>query len=153
MAQIGGIGTAIGDFGGAISDLFGSQGSSAEASEYGKAASLEGQNATLAKAATQLQVAQTGRQVYAATSQAKGAAGANGIALSGSVEDILRSTAQQGSLATSMIQTQGNINVTSYLAEENAYLGQQKEAEALSKGQGAGGILDALGGIASIFEL
>lgn len=148
----GAIGTAIGDFGGAVTDLFASGGSEAESKGYTQAATLEGQNATLAKAATGIQVAQTQRSVYQASSSGQAAAGGNGLALSGSAGDILRSTAQQGALATSLIQTQGGINENAYKAEEEAYTSQASAADATAKGQQAGGALDILGGIASLFS-
>lgn len=145
------IGSALSDFGGAVSDIFGSVGSSQAAGAYKKAAQIAQSNAQLAKTATGIQETQLGIQTFQALGTEKAqTAGAGFKTTSGSAGDLLRSSAQQAALAKQVIATQGQITEQGYEQQAQAYTGQAQAAQTAAKGQGAGGILNAVAGVASI---
>lgn len=133
---------------GAAADLFSGAGSIASgfagAAASRAAATAYGNAATFTKEQTAMKTEQATREIYQVQSNAKANVGGNGFMQSGSAADIVRSNAQQGALTTAAIQQQG-------AAQESSYLQQQKEANAAASGQTAGGILGALGAVASIF--
>ena len=137
--------------------LFTSEGDAAAASAYGQAAKLAGQNAQQEKAAYNLQAVQTARAVEQTQGTAIADAADNGGMLSGSAGDIIRSNANQGNLAVQLVTTGGQIQVNSYLQQQQAYLAQQQAAEAAAKAAEAGafggiigGAVGIIGGIASM---
>lgn len=140
-------GGALNDFGTAFGDLTASKGSKEAAKSFGEAASLEDENAQIAKASGAIEQAQMGRAVYQNMSQATAAMGGNGLKLTGSGQDILRSSAQQGALAGAKIGAQTQVQVTGYEAQAGAYRSQQKQEEMLSKSQQSSGGMSAMGGI------
>lgn len=133
---------------GAANDLFNAGGSIASgftgAAASRAAATAYTNAAQFTKEQTAMKTEQATREIYQVQSQAKAAAGGNGFMLSGSAGDIVRSNAQQGALTQAVIAQQG-------AAQESSYLQQAKEAKAAASGQTAGGILGALGAVASIF--
>ena len=141
------------DLGSGISDIFGGVGDAAEAKAYSEAATIAGQNAKLAASATAIQETQTQRQIFQTIGAQKAAVGGAGLAESGSAQDLLRSSVQQGNLQTQLVRTQGMINVNSYEQEAAAYTGMSKAATAASTGGFLGGALGILGGVASLFKL
>lgn len=144
-------GDALGDFGGAVSDIFGMFGSQKAGGAYKKAAAIATENAALAKTAEQIQVAQTGIQTFQAIGREKAqTAGAGFNTLEGSAGDLLRSSAQQAALAKQLVTTQGEINVRGYQQQAQAYQGQADAAATAAKGQGAGGLLKTVAGVATL---
>lgn len=129
--------------GGAVSSLFSSKGNTAQANSYTSAAQLEQQNAQLQAASTKIQETQIARSVAlsAGTTQAD-VAGA-GFTMSGSALDLMKSSAQQGSLAKSLVNIQGAISENSYASEAGTYLAKAKAA---NEAQTAG----TIGAIASV---
>lgn len=162
-----GVGGVLGDFGGAASDLIAAGGYSQEADTYreaaktiGQAVGLEKQNEAITKASTGIQEVQQQRELYQSMSTSTAVAGAGGIATSGSVSDVLRSSAQQGALTKQLIGAQGEINVnaeaiaaTGFKAQQQAYIGQADAADAQAQAAQAGGASDILGGIIGIAGL
>lgn len=141
-------GLNFGVLGGAAGDLLGGLGSFAAAKGYKKAAKFARQNARLAHIATEIENRQQERQIYQVVGAGQAAIGAAGFSLSGSAIDLMKSSAQQGSLDQALISNQG-------LIEENTYLAQAAEYEAARKGGilgGLGGIVKAGIGIASLFS-
>lgn len=137
------LGNLITEGGQAIQDLFQNRGASAEANSYSSAALLAEQNAQLASASTKIQETQLARQIFQSEgTQITDVAGA-GFTESGSALDLLRSSAQQGSLAKSLTNIQGAINENSYAAQAGAYEGAAKAA-------GENATANTIGAIASI---
>lgn len=135
MANIGGIGGDIESLGNAASALFSSQGNAAEADSYSSAASLEEQNAQLTAASTRIQETQTARQVAQSLGTTQADVASAGFTQSGSALDIMRSSAQQGALAKSLINIQGAINENSFAAEAGA---DEAKAKAANEANQAG---------------
>jgi len=145
------IGSALGSFGGAVSDIFGMFGSQKAGSAYKKAAAIAGENAQLAKEAEDIQRTQVGIQTFQAIGrQTTQTAGAGFNTREGSAGDLLRASASQAALAKQLVTTQGEINVRGYQQQQQAYQGQADAAAMAAKGQGAGGILNAVSGVAML---
>ena len=142
--------SGIGDIGGAVGDLFSAVGDQAEANSYGEAATYAAQYAKIAASTGQIQQAQTRRQVYSSESATQAVSAGNGLRMSGSAANVLRSSAQQGALQVGLVGEQTQVNVNADLQQENAYAGEQQAAENAKSGAEAGGLLSAVSGIASI---
>lgn len=128
-------------FGGqAIQDLFGSEGATAEANSYSSAAQLAQQNAQLTEASTRIQNTQLARQIYQTEGTQLTDVAAAGFTESGSALDLLRSSAQQGSLAKSLTNIQGAINENAYAEQAGAYEGAAKAAGENAKSNTIGAI-------------
>jgi hypothetical protein len=128
MADIGGYGGIIETIGGAVGSLFTSQGNAAEANSYTSAAELEQQNAQLTAASTRIQEVQQARAVSQSLGTTEADVAGAGFTSSGSALDILRSSAQQGALATSLVNIQGAINENAYAAQAGADVAKAKAA-------------------------
>lgn len=142
--------TAFGDFGGAVSDLFGAQGSSQAAGAYEKAAQIALTNEALTRRSTAIQEQQQNIQTYKVIGSENAEVAGAGFTQGGSAGDLLRSSAQQASLSKQLISTQGEINAQGYEQQAQAYEGQAQASKTQAKGQGAGGLLNAVAGVASI---
>ena len=151
MAAGLGISSGISDFGTAYGDLVASKGASEAAGSFNEAATLEMQNEQLAKASGNIQLAQTRRQIYQSESATQAAVGGAGLKMGGSSAAILRSSAQQGALATGLVSEQTQINITGYEAQAQAYTAQAQQEQQLAKSDQAGGIMSGIAGVASIF--
>jgi hypothetical protein len=147
---------AVSSFAGAAGDLITAAGEQQAAGLFGQAATLAGQSATEEEAVGKLQQVQTARQVMLTQSNATAAAAANGLRISGSSADIIRSNAQQGALANQLIGENTQINVNSYLEQQIADQEEQEQAETAASaakkaasGGFLGGILQGLGAVTS----
>lgn len=147
MADFGG---ALGSIGGAVSDLFGASGSSKAAGAYTKAADIATSNAQLTERSTAIQTQQQEQQTYKVLGTEQAATAAAGFTMGGSALDLLRSSTQQAALSKELIQNQGEITAQGYQQQAAAYQGQAQAAKEQAKGQGAGGILGAVAGVAKI---
>lgn len=140
------------DYYGAAKDLFsgagavmggiaGSGASLAAAKQYGQAAEVTRQQTAIAQTMAQ-------RKIYQTLSGEQAEVGGAGFQLSGSAQDIMRSSAQQGALTKGAIALQG-------ASQEQAYLAQQKAAKKAASGQLWGGIIkgvaDVVGVVAAPF--
>lgn len=133
----------------AVQDLFASEGATAEANSYNSAAQLADQNAQLTKTSTKIQQTQLAQKIYQTEgTQIADIAGA-GFTESGSALDLLRSSAQQGSLAKSLVNIQGAINENSYAQQAGAYRGAAKAAGENAKANTVGAIASIGGAILS----
>jgi hypothetical protein len=128
------------NLGGAVSDLFGGLGDLAEASAYGKASQLAGENAQIAAASGRIQQVQAQRQIYQSIGGTRADVAGAGLAMSGSALDIIRSSQQQGALTRALIANQTSINVHGYEEEAASYQAMSSAA----KMAGAGGFLGSL---------
>lgn len=144
------IATGIGDIGGAVSDLFGAEGSTQAASAYGTAAKIATSNAALTARSTQVQEAQANIQTYQALGTEQADVAGAGVTSGGSAADLLRASGQQAALSKQLIENQGQVTEQGYEQQAAAYKGQEQAANTQAKGQGAGGILSAVAGVASI---
>lgn len=133
------------DLGGAVSSLFGAVGSFASAKGYDAAAGYASQNAEIAAQSTQIQETQAQRKVYQTIGGQKADVAGAGLNASGSALDVIRSSAEQGSLTKQLIANQGAINVSGYEAEAANY----SAMASASKAAGTGGILGGLLKVAS----
>jgi hypothetical protein len=101
--------------------LLQAQGDIAEATQYGLAQSLAQQNAQYTATSTAIQAAQLDRQTSLTIGTQKAGYGGGGLAESGSALDVLRSSVQQGSLARSVLQTQGAITEAGFNEQAASY--------------------------------
>lgn len=133
------------DLGGAVSSLFGAVGSFASAKGYKAAAGYAAQNAEIAAQSTAIQETQAQRKIYQTIGGQKADVAGAGLAASGSALDVMRDSAQQGSLTKQLIQNQGAINIAGYQEEAANY----NAMASASKASGTGGILGGLLKVAS----
>lgn len=125
---LGDIGSAISDFGSAAADLTNAQGAYASSGAYVDASQLSTTNQQISEAATAVQVQQQQRQLYQTIGSQRADVGGAGFAESGSALDLMRSSAQQGALAKSLMTEQGAITSTSYLEQSDLYAGMAAAA-------------------------
>lgn len=130
----------FGGLGGAVSGLFGAFGDFAEGRAYKTASQLAAQNAQIAMESMRIQETQASRQIYKTLGSQAAAVGGANLASSGSALDILRSSAQQGSLTKQLIQQQGLITAHGFEAESAQYQAMSQAA----KGSGVGGIFGSI---------
>jgi hypothetical protein len=133
--------------GNAVQSIFGGVGGLLNAGGYDAAAGLARKNAAIEKLSTGIQLEQKARQGYQIIGATEAAAGANGLSLSGSAMDVLRSNRQQTSLETSLTAMQGEIDVNSWLEKAAADEGAAQAAQA----GGIGGILGGVVQVAGLF--
>jgi len=136
------------DLGGAVKDLFGGIGEFASASGYTAAANFASQNADIAAQSTQIQETQAQRKIYQSLGGQQADYGGAGLAKSGSALDVMRSSAEQGSLTKQLIANQGAINVAGYEEEASNYNAMASAAKSSGTGSIIGGVISAA---ASIF--
>lgn len=171
---------ALSDFGGAVS-LFGAaagslasaRGLRTEGGYYTRAANysldaatLAAQNVKLTEASTAIQKAAEQRNIYRITGGIRADVAGAGLTQSGSAEDILRASAQQGALQKQLVGVQGQMNVNAqtaqvgtYKSQAEAYQAQSEGAIAAAEGQEAsaaaskgGGILKTIGGAVKVVQ-
>lgn len=138
--------SAAGDlFGGIASGL----GSLSEAKAYKQAAKYAHQNAIIARAAGDIRLAQTGREIFKTIgAQAAGYAGA-GLTAGGSAQSVLRDSLSQGALEKAIVNAQANIDVNAYLSQEAQFKGMAKASKAAGIGSIVGGVISAGAAIAA----
>lgn len=139
----GGIGGGVGSIFSGIGQM---QAGKAAAKGYQASAASLREAARLTKISTGLQLLQADREIYKVQGGARADAAANGLTLSGSALDVIRSNAQQGGLQKAVLGLQGQIEYTSLIGQA-----QMAEAQAkASKKGGKGGIGGIIGGAVSI---
>jgi hypothetical protein len=112
----------------AQADVLKSTGDTLEGNAYGQAATLSELNATYATASTNIQAAQTQRQTFGVIGSQRADVAGAGLAESGSALDLLRSSASQGALAKSLVESQGQITVAGYQQQAESYTAMQQAA-------------------------
>ena len=140
----------------AIGDIFGflgqediARGDKEAASLYGEAATLEHQNVEAEQAATSIRTTQIKRQNYQQLGGIQSQVAGGGFALSGSAQDIMRSSQEQGSLKIQSAQTQGALQEQGYNIAATGYNAEAAQASAAGKAAQ----MSAFGDIAKIFGL
>lgn len=136
------------DLGGAVKDLFGGIGEFESAKGYEAAANFATQNAEISAQSTQIQETQAQRKIYQTLGGQKADVAGAGLAASGSSLDVMRSSAEQGSLTKQLIANQGAINVAGYEEEASNYNAMASAAKSSGTGSIIGGVISAA---ASVF--
>ena len=138
----------------AIGDIFGflgqedvARGDKQAASLYGEAANLEQQNVEAEQAATSIRTTQIKRQNYQQLGGIQSQVAGGGFALSGSAQDLMRSSQEQGSLKIQSAQTQGALTEQGYNIAATGY--NAEAAQASAAGQAAQ--MSAFGDLANAF--
>lgn len=140
------------DLGSAVSDIFGAVGSAASAKGYSQAAGYAQQNAELAQQSTRIQELQASRKIYQTIGGQQADIAGAGLAKSGGALDIMRDSANQGSLTKQLIANQGAITVSGYQAESANYQAMATAAKAKSSGGFLSGLLN-IGAAAASFAI
>ena len=140
------------DLGNAVSDIFGAIGSAASAKGYKEAAGYATQNADIAQQSTQIQELQASRKIYQTLGGQQADIAGAGLAKSGGALDIMRDSANQGSLTKQLIKNQGAITVNGYEAEAANYSAMASAASASAKGKGIGAIISTVASIAAFSD-
>jgi hypothetical protein len=125
-----------------LSGLASGIGSLYSAAASGATAATYKQMAQLSQLKTAIAERQLNRQIYSVLGGERAAAAANGMKQSGSAEDILRSSAQEGALSKGIVTAQGQI-------EYAGYMGQYKAAKAAQSGSFLSGALSIAGSLLS----
>ena len=160
-------GSALGDFGGAVGSIFQGIGDQQAASSYDQAAAIEGNAASIAgegvnlvQQSAAIQTAQTQIGINTVLGQQQSDVAGAGLKGGGSNSYLLRSSVQQGALATGLVQQQAAITETGFQQQQQSLLAQQATdqglaAQANSAGLGSfiGGALKGVAGMASLFGL
>lgn len=133
----------FGDIGGAVSDIFGGVGQFQAAKGYKAASAAAAENAQLAEQNARIQGVMAQRQITKTIGGQQADVAGAGLANSGSALDLLRDSAQQGSLTKQLIANQGDINVLGYQAESANYSAMASAAQTAGAGGILGGIVKA----------
>lgn len=131
------------DLGGAVKDLFGGIGELASAKGYTAAAGYATQNAEIEAQSAQIQQVQATRKIYQTEGGQRADIAGAGLNASGSALDVVRDTAQQGSLTKQLIANQGAINVAGYEEEASNYSAMATAAKASGTGSIVGSVISA----------
>jgi hypothetical protein len=113
--------------GGAASSIFSGVGSFMQAGAYEQAAALADKAADIEKLSTGIKLEQATRQGYQVLGATEAAAGANGLSLTGSAMDVLRSNRQQVSLEKNLTEMQGTIDEFGYRRRRRRIAGRRKQ--------------------------
>lgn len=141
------------DVGGAASDLFGgfadlekSAGAAEEATNYGLAAKLAGENEQFAIESTKIKELQANRQLMTTQGSTQADVAGAGMANSGSALDIMRMNAAQGALTSGVLAKQGAITEAGYAEQQQSYENLQEAAKKQEEGDQMAGIGSFIGG-------
>jgi hypothetical protein len=132
--------STFGDLGGAVKDIFGGIGETQSAAGYQKASQIALENEGIAKQSTAIQETQAQRQIYQTIGGQQADVAGAGLAASGSALDLLRSSAQQGSLTKQLVANQGAITALGYEQEANSYQGMAAAAKTAGSGDFLGSL-------------
>lgn len=154
--DFGGLGGAVSSIFGGIGTLKGAKAFQVSAQFAQKAAQYATENATIAESTGRIQKLQAQRQIEQAIGGEQADVAAAGFRNSGSALDLMRQSAEQGSLTKALIGNQTAINVRGYQEEAQGKLAEaasyQAQASA-AKTSGIGGIIGGIAkGIFSIFS-
>jgi hypothetical protein len=160
--------SGLGSLIGGIGNFFSSQSTAAAsellaagditaAGDYTKASDIATQNVGIEGMSEAIQQAQLNRKIYKTASTQVAASGANNMG-GGSAGDLMRETFNQGSLAKTLVTTQGDIQKNAFMEQATAYQGMAGSANAAAaaaiqqaNAQSTGGLFGLLGGLGSFF--
>lgn len=133
---------------GGLASAFGSSSSdSAAASAYEKTAKFAKQNVKLTQEKTGIDLLRQNRRAYQILGGARADAASNGLKASGSVLDLIRSSAAEAALDSALIQKTGAIEETNWRMKAAEAKAAAKGAKASSSGGLLGGVLGAAGSL------
>jgi hypothetical protein len=150
LSGLAGVAKGAGSIGGAVSDLFAAKGDKAEATNYTAAAALADKNAQYTELSTGIKNMQADRQIYQTIGQQQADVAGAGFSGGGSSGDLLRSSAEQGSLTHATLSEQGLIQEQGYQEQAASYRTMASSANNASTGSTIGGIIKGIAGIASL---
>lgn len=151
QSQGAALGTAVSDLFTGFGDIYKNQGLQDEQQQYEIAAHEAEQQAHYVGVSTRIQEAQSNRDLYLSMGRTKGEVSGAGFGASGSALDILRMSAQQGSLKTAAIGQQGLIQQQSLEEQASSYSSMANAIGAAEKGNTLGEIGSFVGaGVAAL---
>jgi hypothetical protein len=153
------------DVSGAVSDLFAAEGDRAkaagdrsEATDYGLASDLAGQNEKYTETSTAIKEAQQARQVTMGLGKESADVAGAGFAASGSALDLMHDSASQGALTHAVLGQQGLITEAGYTEQQQAYTNMKAAANAAADaednaatGATIGAVINGVAAVASLF--
>ena len=135
MAGLGGLSSAVGMFGAGVSDLYTAKADRIQAegewmagASYHAAAGISRQNVSITELSTAIKEAQLTRKINM-TEGAQVAAEGKANVTGGSAGDLMRERIQQGALAKTLMNTQGQIEENSFKQQAIAYDAMATSAE------------------------
>ena len=152
------------DFGGAISDLYAASadqtkaaGLRIEGQEYTLASTLATQNEQYTEQSTELQQYQESRKIEQTLGAQQAEVAASGFGASGTADDLLRDSANQGALAKATLAQQGLITEAGYTEQAQSYtlMSQAADmaasaADKAAQGSDIGAIVKGVAGVATL---
>ena len=144
--------SGLGTIGAGIGDLFDAAMSKDAAKSLDVAGTMEETNAKIAKASIGIQHAAIARDIYKVTGGQRADIAGGGFTLSGSALDVMQDSARQGSLAQSLVQNQGMIEVQAHEIQAYTLHAQAAQARAQAAASTFGGIVNIGLGILGLFS-
>lgn len=141
---------ALSDVGGAVSDLFGMFGSQQAASAYDKAADVAEGNKAVTLRSGEIQQQQENQTIVQSLGTTNAGVAGAGFTMGGSAGDLLRMSAQKGALNKQLLANQTEITAQGFEQQAQAYEGQKEAANTKAAGQGIGGALQGVMGVAEL---
>jgi hypothetical protein len=141
-----GVSGVVQDIGAYVGAQYTIRGEEMAAAGFDEAANIAFLNEEQASAAGKLQQVQTARQVFKTAGAGIASAAGNGLRMSGSAENILRNTHEQGAIANQLIGTQTQIEVNGFIQQMKAdqmEAQQAREAAAAAKSSQIGDLIGA----------
>lgn len=129
-----------------VGSIIGGVGDLEAASDYGKEASLYGNDIEFAKESTALKQTAANRSIFQTMGAERAQEGGAGFKASGSALDLLRSSATQAAQYKGQIAVQGAIEEANFAAEQAGAQAQQTSQEFGAAAGIAGGAADLLVG-------
>lgn len=139
--------------GGAVTDLYAAEGDRAEARNYDSAETFALQEAQFTESSTRIKEMQASRQIQQATGAIEAGTGGNGLAMSGSAQDVLRESAQQGALTQGAIQFQGAETEQGYREQATSYSIMADAARGAARGADIGAAIQGVTAVANIASM
>lgn len=144
------VGSLISAAGKLFSGIMGGIGAFEAAGAYEDAAEFAGQSADLTKTSTQIQLVQKDRELFNVLGGQKSDIASSGFLETAGVLDIIRDSAQQGSLSKQLVAHQGLITELGFRAQQSSYEAQATAAEMQGYGSIGEGIFGAAGDLIGI---
>lgn len=148
MVDLGGLSY----IGSGISDIFQASGLKQDAASLDKAAGMEDVNAKISEASAEIQQQAAQRDIYKVMGAQQSDIAMAGMKLSGTAQDLIRSSAQQGALTHALIQAQGDIEVQGHEIAAANLRAQAQQARSAASSSMFSGILGIATGVLGLFS-
>lgn len=152
-STMSGISQGASGLGAVAADIFGAAGASASQAEFQQGEQSAMTNAQIAESEGRIKAAQILRQSTQQIGGERADIAGAGLTQGGSAADLLRSSQSQASLALGLANEQRQINVNGYLQQAASMGAEANAAGVKKKGDVVGGILGAVGAVASIASI